>query len=135
MTTPSREAQIRERCEKATKGPWMSGKPLPGIPRFIVGECCGTFIYPLTNEPCHGTAASDDADFIAHAREDIPWLLDQLASARAEGAAEASKRLVRLQQDVAHVLDEPVFARHVKLLQAALDRSRDERSGRRTATA
>ena len=103
MTTPSREAQIRERLILVNSGCIESDQFITAVNSLF--------------------------------REDIPWLLDQLASARAEGAAEASKRLVRLQQDVAHVLDEPVFARHVKLLQAALDRSRDERSGRRTATA
>ena len=71
-----REAKIRERCEKATQGPW----------------------------------------------EDIPWLLNPLASARVEG-----EKLAQLQNDVGRAMG---FMNHVdslavyRLLQAALDRSK-----------
>lgn len=63
----TRLAEIRQRCEAATDGPWSrisgyvyrSSDPNNGN-GFWVDDCTG---------PCH------DADFIAAARSDIPWLL------------------------------------------------------------
>lgn len=60
----TREEEIRARCEAATPGPWALGEDAD-----IKAE--GTSIAGLLN-------TLNDAEFIAHAREDIPYLLDRL---------------------------------------------------------
>lgn len=79
---------IRIRCEAATPGPWeyfdngFDGKirsttarsKYTGKPKTICG-----------GEPCEGRIDNcPDAHFIAHAREDIPYLLDLLAEREKE---------------------------------------------------
>lgn len=68
--------EIRRRCEKASTGPWKSyveGRDHWGGDSFILtGDVDGDGIY-LTG------ATNDDQDFIAHARQDIPRLLDEIA--------------------------------------------------------
>ena len=121
MTTLSREAQIRARCEKAQDGPWHFEDGLDKqkygfriYDAHMWGVC-----KPTSSSPSQQEAT---AEFILHAREDIPWLLDQLASARAEGG-----KLAQLQNDVGRAMG---FMNHVdslavyRLLQAALDRSK-----------
>jgi hypothetical protein len=80
---------IKERCERATPGPWKS---------YIEGrdhESGSDFI--MTGEeksPSRGPdieltgATDDDQDFIAHARQDVPRLLaevERLRRVREEG--------------------------------------------------
>lgn len=69
MTDEQRLAEIRSRAEAATPGPWQS-------------ECEGDLV---TAGPLSLTLADftwrrkpnpADAPFVAHARDDIPWLLD-----------------------------------------------------------
>ena len=78
--------KIRERCEKATPGPWMSRsfKGERDIPCFEVYSPC----------PCCGLVAETvpicgegDAEFIAHVREDVPYLLDEITRLTAESEA------------------------------------------------
>ena len=71
-------AAIRQRVEKATEGPWNTGfdyeknDPIVLAPGYIEH----TINYTLTEGGLeHGKA---DAEFIAHAREDIPALLDEI---------------------------------------------------------
>ncbi len=76
----SRLEEIKERVKKATKGPWESSENLgdhsvqgPDGPVAAV-----TYAYaegPISLDEC-------DAEFIAHARDDIPWLLEHLKEAR-----------------------------------------------------
>ena len=95
-------AEIKERAEKATPGPWdyspgdveMDGDketPITGamITPFEVGVDCGEYM-GLLNE---------DAEFIARARTDIPALLELVAQLRA-GRDEALRReLKRLEKE------------------------------------
>ena len=70
VMTLARLAEIRARCEKATKGPWHRGPfYLTDIESRTgrVAEC-----QLMTPQ------GAEDADFIAHAREDIPALLAAL---------------------------------------------------------
>jgi hypothetical protein len=64
-------AAIRERAESATQGPWEQ-------PAYPVGD----MVYRLTDRSPDGLIAKcerpTDADFIAHARTDIPALLAEL---------------------------------------------------------
>jgi len=75
--------QIRERCEAATPEPWYVGedyyggisvrtKPTPAT--NIIGE---NAIFENTGRGI-GDVTEEDAEFIAHARQDIPSLLDEI---------------------------------------------------------
>ena len=68
--------QIQERCERATKGPWIS---------FVEGRdhtsgC--SFIRTVGNDIELTGASADDQDFIAHARQDIPALIEEICRLR-----------------------------------------------------
>lgn len=80
MNDTNREAEIRERERAATGGPWKAS----GCAIFSEHPTEDLAIY---DEGGHTEA---DAAFIAHAREDIPYLLSALDSEReAQLAAEA----------------------------------------------
>lgn len=79
MTITDKELEeIKSRCEAATPGPWRSfieGRDHTSGSNFIMtgeGHRRGEDI-----ELTGATAA--DQDFIAHARQDIPKLLDEIA--------------------------------------------------------
>jgi hypothetical protein len=63
--------QIRERAEKAASGPWE-----PECWNDWQDESNPVPLLHLKSPYIFATA--DDFEFIAHAREDIPWLLEQL---------------------------------------------------------
>jgi hypothetical protein len=73
--SPEREAEIAARAEAATSGPWEANARI-GIVTNKVGDPLAVF----------GGGAQDraDAEFTAHAREDVPALLAELAAVRAE---------------------------------------------------
>jgi len=63
---------IKTRCEKATPGPWKS---------YIEGreEMSGSDFIMTGGEDIYLTGATaDDQDFIAHARQDIPRLIEEI---------------------------------------------------------
>lgn len=67
--------EIRERCEAATPGPWFSHESHnwhkdPPKEYFIITRGM--------REVVASWVETSDAQFIAHAREDIPWLLAML---------------------------------------------------------
>lgn len=63
--TESRLHAIAERAAAATSGPWTAD----GGPREF-------WVNGLPSLPYEGNLLEPDAEFVAHAREDIPWLLD-----------------------------------------------------------
>jgi hypothetical protein len=68
--------QIQERCERATKGPWIS---------FVEGRdhTSGCSFIRTAGDDIELTGASaDDQDFIAHARQDIPALIEEVCRLR-----------------------------------------------------
>ena len=68
--------QIQERCERATKGPWIS---------FVEGRdhTSGCSFIRTAGDDIELTGASaDDQDFIAHARQDIPALIEEICRLR-----------------------------------------------------
>ncbi len=68
--------QIQERCERATKGPWLS---------FVEGRdhtSGSSFIRTAGNDIELTGASADDQDFIAHARQDIPALIEEVCRLR-----------------------------------------------------
>ena len=74
--------EIKERAEKASSGPWGIDFPL-----LVCDQCGNTyeivqsdvFLAPVVAE----SKSEADAEFIAHAREDIPSLLDHIAELEA----------------------------------------------------
>ena len=88
--------EIRKRCEAATPGPWTSSRKdidsytsNPDEPEY--GTQHVVYVYLQDDEPrfpLFGNNARNNAEFIAHARQDIPALLDALneAEGRITGA-------------------------------------------------
>jgi hypothetical protein len=69
--------QIKERCEKTTPGPWVSfveGRDHTSGSSFIL---TGTAYETGEGIELSG-ATIEDQDFIAHARQDVPNLLDEI---------------------------------------------------------
>lgn len=78
-------AEIRARCEAATKGPMqVTFWPLP-VPRYAI---CLDDQPPHSSVPgkaiCGGIVSKEDAELFANARADIPKLLDLIAELHAE---------------------------------------------------
>ncbi|MFF9624221.1 hypothetical protein [Streptomyces griseosporeus] len=76
--TPKREAEIAARAEAAYPGPWRRSEE--GLERTVLSEddvVAISFGY-------RGNNTQAEADFVAHAREDVPALLAELAAVRAE---------------------------------------------------
>jgi hypothetical protein len=110
--TQEREAEIQTRDLLATKGPWGLYEEATGHQHIAAGleetghgyRCRRGIAQldpePIDNDPAHRdwTEAEDreqvriDAEFITHAREDVPALLAELAAVRKE-RDEAQKRL------------------------------------------
>lgn len=67
--------EIKERCEKATPGPWelVLGHEDPNDACVHVKGSDNTVCYTQ----CYDCNHRADMAFIAHAREDIPYLLDE----------------------------------------------------------
>ena len=82
MVSDERIAEIKRRCEWATSAPWSV--VTDGTESSVEATGLGRFVTHL-NSNMH--RYRDDAEFIAHARQDVPDLLDALAAAQAEIAA------------------------------------------------
>ena len=89
--TEERIAEIRGREKAATQGPWEAGKDdfTKNIIEAVKDR--GTIIVQRRDDPnmfwnsiIPLKQTFSDADFIAHAREDIPALLDEVERLRAE---------------------------------------------------
>jgi hypothetical protein len=72
--------EIQARCEAATPGPWKRTGSKSQFVDSKPNEIYGT--RSIVAEVWNGIDAN--ADFITNAREDLPWLLAQLAAAQAE---------------------------------------------------
>lgn len=72
---------IAARCERATPGPWTSmieGRDHPSGSSFIMTGAPGS-----RGEDIELSGASpDDQDFIAHARQDVPRLMEEVRRLR-----------------------------------------------------
>lgn len=71
--------QIRERLARATEGPWKMvgmGHVYAPKPKFPAIDAPEEEALICSTKHADGTEA--DAEFIAHARQDIPWLLDHV---------------------------------------------------------
>jgi len=78
---PEELDEIRARCDRATPGPWRSyveGRDHTGGSTFImVGEGA-----TRRDDLEINGASPDDNDFIAHARQDIPRLVEEVLRLR-----------------------------------------------------
>ena len=97
MLDNERLAAIRERHEKATKGPWwnddISWAEIDDITVWCGDkddpECLlniGPNFSEMSNEGGKGTQSWNDAEFIAHARADVPDLLAEVERLKQENA-------------------------------------------------
>lgn len=73
MLTQAELSAIKERAEKAADGPWRIGRQSPNGANNV-----GTMGGLMTAQ----TANTDNAEFIAHAREDIPKLVAEVERLR-----------------------------------------------------
>jgi hypothetical protein len=91
----TRLAEIRERVGQATPPPWKWDRP-----ETLENPETYQTVYEATHD--HGCACRKDctidvelsiadAEFIANARQDIPWLLDQLARVRTDTIEQCAK--------------------------------------------
>lgn len=90
--TAERIAEIKAREGKATPGPWVDSCEIKKTSRGV-NACCGVRADRGIGEICPLVAyglKSEDAEFFAHARQDIPDLLAEVDRLRAE-----NKRLER----------------------------------------
>ncbi|WP_326806716.1 hypothetical protein OHB04_02650 [Streptomyces sp. NBC_01775] len=132
--TPEQLAEIRDRAEAATPGPWGAyefGGGLVEIAADLKETGCGYTARrgiarfeeePLDNDPAHRewTAEEDwdqvqaDAEFTAHARQDVPALAAEVARLRADNAEWEAAR-------DAYYASEQHLTREVERLRAELD--------------
>jgi hypothetical protein len=100
MTDQQRIAEIEARCEAATPGPWETanksvrvvgtqqqasfGKYAPNAYEGGICNCLGGSSYQTGKNGPINVQARNNAAFIAHSREDIPFLLSLLAAKDAE---------------------------------------------------
>jgi hypothetical protein len=95
-TMDDRLKQIRERAARATPGPWIAHEQ-----QGIVDVCETDRTRPVVHWAGFDNGDRNTSDhvanaaFIAHARDDIPWLLDQLADTKASTPAPAKCRCGR----------------------------------------
>lgn len=90
----NRIKKIEERCKSSTPGPWrknpkedivcLDGRERNSISAYGAGVICGM----SNDEDTHNW------EFIAHSREDIPWLLDEIT--RLTTKVEALERAARM---------------------------------------
>jgi hypothetical protein len=79
MITDDRLAEIQERSNAATPGPWRS---------FVEGrdhDSGSSFIQTSGDDIEFVGATEADQDFMAHARQDIPELIAEIARLKAQG--------------------------------------------------
>lgn len=89
MLSDAELAAIRHRCDGAAAAPWQS---------FVEGRdhtSGANFIMTPDNDIELSGATPSDQDFIAHARQDIPRLLDEIR--RLKRQLQQAKRLSHLQ--------------------------------------
>ena len=86
-----REREIQARCEAATPGPW---KVKLVTPRKAVRGGCNTLkvVDQTTGQGVCVFATKADSEFIAHAREDVPYLQGVIDGLRAELEAMTKER-------------------------------------------
>lgn len=120
--TPEREAEIAARAEAAHPGPWHRSDDAHSLERYVVSDddlMAISFGY-------RGNRTQAEADFVAHAREDVPALIAELATVRAERdeLAEWKRRVTEeVEEFEAAAKDDPQTPRAARLMIASLRRA------------
>jgi len=93
--TDDRLRKIRERCNAATPGPWamVHSECFPDRQADVVSKAEGLkagerWIADKSPFDKKSGISLVNADFIANARQDVPWLLDEVERLRRELSAE-----------------------------------------------
>lgn len=90
----TRLAEIQTRAATATEGPWYVEAHQPTLTRRVVSDN-----HMLdANLGYLGNSNQAEAEFIAHARADVPWLIEQLRQRDAEIEELRTKLAVRERQ-------------------------------------
>lgn len=76
--TPEVLNELKEREQHATKGPWTAEPSYPGDPDTPVKTPDGDYISASPDDGVRGGHSYYDAEFISHAREDIPALIAEV---------------------------------------------------------
>ena len=85
--TPKELHECRKRVEDATPGPWdvrRADDVMGGFDYFVEAGPMTVAVAAEDTRPHAGMGARRDAAFIAHAREDVPRLLDTIAALEAD---------------------------------------------------
>lgn len=138
VSVSEREVEIKARAEAATPGPWISdGMAHPWKPSqrsafddrgasidsdATIGHRQEVVVGGAQEEQggAVGVLLNHDAEFIAHARADVPWLLVELAAARAQ-AEHATTQFNRAMEMIAQTnLERDALACENERLRTAL---------------
>jgi hypothetical protein len=95
---PGREQEIRARASAATPGPWTVKRDEPTLSLLVVSDDATLDI----NFGYVGNRPESNAEFVAHAREDVDWLLAENARLRTELTSEREKN----ERDQSDLIDE-----------------------------
>ena len=76
----SRLDEIKARCAAATEGPWVRDMHSPDMSGRSGWYIRGPRKLGLRSMVLNSRMLPGDAEFIEHAREDVPWLVDQVES-------------------------------------------------------
>ena len=106
MLSSEERAAIQGRADAATEGPWAVWRDLDDQGFYTVGDEAGVLEPGESTDECNPTArvyVEPDAGFIAHAREDIPKLLTELARIEQALEREGLYNMLRAQKRVGEV--------------------------------
>ena len=100
--------RIRKRANAATEGPWERHQyePYPGRDRGDVSICGRQGNVTVAYWYYDDEYETADAEFIAHARTDVPWLLEQV-----DRRDKALEKVLRLHPRVVVLHADPEFGR------------------------
>lgn len=105
--TTARLTDIRERVQAATEGPWVAvaGEGPNDWPIVCPdGSALGEYLCASPDDGVRGGHSEADAEFIAAARADVPWLLAEVERLTAE-RDRARDLAARLEAQVARVAE------------------------------
>ena len=130
--TETQLREIRERCDAATAGPWEIQHYTNFLGFSVWAEGAGCIAerwYECTQSDPYGSEIVGNAQFIAHARTDIPTLLDDLAES--QNAHQTVKAHMDACRSLLNVPDDEVLYEAIKELRAERDALKAELEAQR----
>lgn len=93
-----RQAEIQARAQAATKGPWSVVTGSGGAyVKDVMSDATGDHVVCWGHDyDDYGSMSVEDARFCAHARQDIPWLLQRLDEAEQEKEKTIAAMMARI---------------------------------------